>query len=535
MNMFKKLEREIAFGKVRRDFDREFNASYRAAGTKRNSDANKASSNSTAINHDSDAKSIAEQAVMIAHEANMAAHQSIVQSGEAQMVAERAVEVASGIANTLAEQQAPVEEPGAEKLDDNAVAMSSVVHPVDPDSKINMDIFGVSFDKDLLVGASDYPQQLVEEQQMQQLAMQQQMNPNMYYSQQPIPMGQPMMGYPQMVQQPMIGYNPQMMMPMVQQPVQQPQPMTRRDKFFAEQKQSNFIQQPHMPGEGRHRIDNPVPPKPKQVMNPVDNVDTTGMPEQLIPDDMINPIEAKIKIDEVRLVEPDPNSDVKPPEPVSAFADSNKEYIKRYPYLKDIESIAIENGYQIFFQTKAGTDMIECYICNQNQVPIAGKGFAIDNGNIIDGRKKVFAYISAAYEAVPCYPLVDTTNGNKSIDKDLIKALIIGGAQAVTTKPLFNPNYMELNKVVALITIPTNKIRKDDRKYIQSRLMDVFVKTDILKKYLGRSRFKVNAFNNGTITLTSAGIPLNYGNPVVSADNVEITITNDNVAEKVLA
>ena len=91
---------------------------------------------------------------------------------------------------------------------------------------------------------------------------------------------------------------------------------------------------------------------------------------------------------------------------------------------------------------------------------------------------------------------------------------------------------MDLNKVVAMITMPTNKIRKDDRKYIQTRLMDVFTKTDMLKKYIGRTRFRIE-FDNGTIRLTSFGVPLSYGNPAVSIDNIIITITKDEVREEV--
>lgn len=500
-----------------------------------------------------DAKSIAEDAIEKACDAEVLAENAILKAGEAisathtiKAMAEEAIYKAHEANDAivgLAEKESPTEEAGAEKMEskDMSAAMGTIVRPIqdgnnDP-SKIEMPIFGVSIDNNALCAPERSSNPVAEPQQSAV--------PTQFC--QPQQQVMPTQNVPQQFCQPQMQYFPNPMMPVPVVPVQ---PMTvigpggainpvvtaptepsLKNKFFERQMnngvQSQFIhpQEPPTPGMGNHKVDYPNANKEKPAKNPPEAIES-NIPTLVQPEPVYPKIDAK-DINIVTDVEKSDTSIVKK----SIF--DNKMMISKYPFLGTIEQIAVDNGYQICFNMKAnGTDMIECHVCDQNGNEIIPKSFTIDNGNIIDGRKKIFPVIADAYEAYTAYALFGKSgNDTKAIDTELVKSLIIGGPQAVTQKPLFNQQYIDLNKVVALITIPGKRLKKDERKYIQSRLMDVLVRTDVLKKYVGRTRFRVASFDNGTITLTSNGVPLNYGCHIVSADNVTIKITKDSVDE----
>lgn len=492
-----------------------------------------------AIEKACDAEVLAENAIMKADEAISATHTLKAMAEEAIYKAHEANDAIVG----LAEKESPTEEVGAEKVEDEnmSAAMGTIVRPVqdgnnDP-SKIDMSIFGVSIDNDALCAP--------EQNHNPAPAHQQPTMPTQFC--QPQQQAMPVQNVPQQFCQPQMQYYPNPMMPAPAVPAQPvtvvgpggvinsvvagPTEPSLKSKFFERQMnngvQSGFIhpQEPPTPGMGNHKVDYPNIQKNKPVKNPPEviesNIPTLVQPEQAYPK-----IDAK-DINIVTDVEKTDTTIVKK----SIF--DNSMMISKYPFLGTIEQIAVDNGYQICFNMKAnGTNMIECHVCDQNSNEIMVKSFTIDNGNIIDGRKKIFPVITDAYESYTAYALFAASgNDTKNINAELIKSLIIGGPQAVTQKPLFNQQYIDLNKVVALITIPGKRLKKDERKYIQSRLMDVLVRTDVLKKYVGRTRFRVASFDNGTITLISNGVPLNYGGHILSADNVTIKITKDSVEE----
>ena len=498
-----------------------------------------------------DAKSIAEDAIEKACDAEVLAENAILKADEAisatntlKAMAEEAIykaHEANDAITELAEKESPTEEAGAEKMEskDMSAAMGTIVRPVqegnnDP-SKIDMSIFGVSIDNDSLRAT---------EQKRDPIPAPQQTTPSQQFCQPQRPM--PVQNVPQQYCQPQpMAYYPNPMVPMVPiQPVTVvgpggavnsvvagPTEPSLKSKFFERQMnsgvQSPFIhpQEPPTPGFGNHKVDYPNVSKEKPVKNPPEVIES-NIPTLVQPEQEYKKIDAK-DISIVTDVEATDTTIVKK----SIF--DNSMMISKYPFLGTIEKIAVDNGYQICFNMKAnGTNMIECHVCDQNSNEIMLKSFTIDNGNIIDGRKKIFPVIAEAYESYTAYALFASSgNDMKNLDEEVIKNLIIGGPQAISRKPLFNQQYIDLNKVVALITIPGKRLKKDERKYIQSRLMDVLVRTDVLKKYVGRTRFRVASFDNGTITLISNGVPLNYGGHILSADNVTIKITKDSVDE----
>ena len=150
----------------------------------------------------------------------------------------------------------------------------------------------------------------------------------------------------------------------------------------------------------QHRVDEP--PKQKPVTLPKDDTQISNLDDH-----------TKGVIGNIATVAPDPEKKtidvVMPgaiekgerpvektgPDPVKSRVD-NREMIRKYPVLKEIEKISLDSGYQIgFFNHVACPDIICCVIAGENGIPIDGKGFMIDiNGNVIDRRKKIFPVLS---------------------------------------------------------------------------------------------------------------------------------------------
>lgn len=297
--------------------------------------------------------------------------------------------------------------------------------------------------------------------------------------------------------------------------------------------------QPPIPGHGHHKIDNPVKPKPtKPPKSEPENIDISGMPN---PSTGMEVVENK-KID-VRTyggLVTDKIPQATDPIPVmNRFEENNKNFYHDYPYLAEVEKVALDNGYQIGFVVRRDTNLIECHVYTNEGVLIPGKGFTIDPGMIIDRRKKIFPTIDQFYEGMNAYPLFVNNPNNKDDGKkagnvlniEVLTALIIGGDTAVDTRGMYSEDFRNLNKFVALITIPTDKIQAADRKYIQNRLVDLYksgVFTDALATVPG-SRFRVAEYNKGssTILLDTAGVPANFGGQYIPNERVQLKVTKD--------
>lgn len=298
------------------------------------------------------------------------------------------------------------------------------------------------------------------------------------------------------------------------------------------------MQQPSV-GHGHHKVDNPAKPKPaKPPKSEPEKVDISGMPN---PADGMEVVENK-KID-VRtygeFVTDKIPHEVDPAPVVNLFAENNKAFYHDYPYLVEVEKVALDNGYQIGFAIRHNTNLIECHIYNNDGTPIPGKGFTIDPGMIIDRRKKIFPAIAQFYEGMNAYPLFinnpntkdDGKKAGNILNVDVLTALIVGGNNAVDTRGMYSEDFRNLNKFVALITIPTEKGSAADRKYIQNRLVDLYksgVFTDALATVPG-SRFRIAEYNkgSGTILLDTAGVPANFGGSYVPNERIQLKVTKD--------
>ena len=341
--------------------------------------------------------------------------------------------------------------------------------------------------------------------------------------------------------------------PSIQQPVESPNTAVVPNQMIPAQPTANpamqfqmpgipnmdtyaqMLNQNQQPGQGRHRIDQPKPVKPpKGPKSEPDNIDIEGMPD--LQKGMDVEYFPKQDVRKIGVVEDKVPMEVEKIDPKSIFP-KNETLFPKYPYLQDIEKIGLENGYQIGFGVRA-TGLIECHVCNDNGEDIHNKGFVIDPGFIIDHRKKIFAGMYNFYEGMNAYPLFipgndkDGKKGSNILNADLIKGLIVGGNQTVEgAKGLYSEDFRNLNCIVALITIPTNKIGAADRKYIQNRLVTLYksgVLTDVLSTNPG-ARFRVADFNksSNTIILDTEGVPKTFGGQYVSNERIQLKVTAD--------
>lgn len=438
-----------------------------------------------------------------------------------------------------AEAQAPEEPAGAEKIKNNTAdhvvvdsepqaAMNSVVGVRDSDpSRMDFSYFGdMSIDLDKMNGGDGTAGNLFNQQPVQQ--------PNQRSFNPVVTMmgGNPMAGqfavdpsmatmntYAQMLnQQGVVQQTPIQGVPGAPvNPVQQGQPFVTPV------------------GHGNHRVDYPEKPKPpKGPKSKPDVIDMEGMP------DVIEGAEVthfpKFNATTVGVVEDKPSMETEPVSIVNKFKDNNEQYFKEFPFLAEVEKIALDNGYQIGFTVRP-TKLIDCYIYSVSNVnqPIQGKGFTIDPGMIIDRRKKVFAGIRNFYEGENAYPLFNTgksengKKGSNTLNVELITNLIVGGNMAVQgVRGMYTDDFRNLNKYVALITMPTNKNGPEDRKYMQKRLVDLY-KANIYEDVLmgSTARFRVAEYikSSGTILLDTAGVPTNYGGSIPTIDRIQIKIS----------
>ena len=292
---------------------------------------------------------------------------------------------------------------------------------------------------------------------------------------------------------------------------------------------------PQPKNNGMHKVDQPKKPKQIVVKAEPDNVNvsipdiTDGMDVYpYTPPKEPEVIASKIDKPDTAPVEP----------PVPLF--DNTMFFEKYNFLKDIERIALENNMQIRIIERPVTKFLDVYVCSPNGTAISNKGFAIDMGNVIDHRKKIFPGIQHFYEGCQAYPLFipsgNTKDGKKApnvLNVDLIKGLIVGGNDYPDIKQgMYTEDFRELNKYVALITIPTKDITPQNRKAIQNRLIALYkhgVFNTMCKRDRG-SRFIITNYNkdNGTFVLSNKGVPKNYGGPVVSKEIITIDISDKN-------
>ena len=285
-------------------------------------------------------------------------------------------------------------------------------------------------------------------------------------------------------------------------------------------------------GLGRHKVDIPVQPKPEIKKAEPDN--------------------ANVDLDKIQF-------DVEPPKPPKQTPDvinneitnaeptaqipkyDNSVVISQYEFLGEIEKIAVECNAQIRMvprirSNNEQTGLITCIVYTTDpNVPTYKKCFTIDTGVIIDRRKKVLAGVAEyGYEDMKAYEIYIPDKNPKSkkiINKKLFTELFIGGVDAITEKPLYTHDYMELNKKVALITLPTNIMNRETRQAVTGRLMAAY-KAGVFDAALkdnpyARFRFKNYKKDTQEFTLTTQGVPYRFCEQVRSTDIVDIDFTAD--------
>lgn len=212
----------------------------------------------------------------------------------------------------------------------------------------------------------------------------------------------------------------------------------------------------------------------------------------------------------------------------------NELMIQANPFLGQIQDIAIENGYQIKFESAGfNGELIVCSIYDNSLNKIDGKGFVIDTGSIIDRRKKIFLGFPNTFERLNAYHLfANSTKGNvRPINADFIRGIIVGGNSNVTAKPMYSQEFVDLNGHVAMITMPN--VSKEDRKYIQ----DALIRTNAagvfneIRHYDRYTRFRIAKFDktSKSILLDSLNVPMHYGHQYVVHPRHQVLIENNQV------
>lgn len=253
----------------------------------------------------------------------------------------------------------------------------------------------------------------------------------------------------------------------------------------------------------------------------------------------VQPGKENVTIENSGFVPTVPTPNTTSEKPVSKIK-SNKPIIDSYPFMREIEEIALENGYQIEFRFHDNIGAISAAVYDANSMTlIDGKGFVIDLGNIIDRRKKVFLGFHTIFERLPAYHAFGKPDkhGVSKLNKEFFKTIIVGGnAAAANVKPMYSPEFTDLNAHVALITMTKLNLHPDDRRYLQGRLVDV-LNAGIFGEVRHAdplTRFRIAEFDKKTktIILDSDGVTVNYGYEYIPHARHQIIITENDVTIK---
>lgn len=220
--------------------------------------------------------------------------------------------------------------------------------------------------------------------------------------------------------------------------------------------------------------------------------------------------------------------------PIEVTAKYDNSVVKtKYPYLQDVENVALKNGCQVKMMERIGANgnsvgLIDVYT-EVNDIVAEKKSFTIDTGNIIDKRIKVFPVIlECGYEKYQAYPLKDRSKDKNDkqmvFNEELFKNIFVGGVDSLPDRGMYSPERRELNRIVDLISMPTKDMSSSDRKEVMARLekaykSGAFTSSNYYKSggHAFRFRFKEGSFNKNTKTFTLVSTaPLYYNGPYFS-------------------
>ena len=314
-----------------------------------------------------------------------------------------------------------------------------------------------------------------------------------------------------------------------QQPVQIPNP---QQMIPPQQPSIPMMQQPPI-----HRVDAPpkiIPPKPPRSEADHVEVSNTNVAQTFVDPNKQNKV---VKDQHPDIIQKNTPTIVDTP---SEAAYDNSALISAYPYLKDIENIALKHHIQLRMQMMGyannlaiPTGIILCYAFNDNNTVFNEyKSFTIDTGMIIDRRPKLFkGIVISGFEYMQAYAVQINDKSNKSknvFNTDLFEKIFVGGTTMLDDRGMYSPQYRKLNQVVDLSSMPTKLMNGERRKAIQDRLMRAMncgVFNDALKKAPNsRFEFKDGSYNKerGTFILTNMMVPIGFNGSVINTVECEI-------------
>ena len=224
-----------------------------------------------------------------------------------------------------------------------------------------------------------------------------------------------------------------------------------------------------------HKVDEA--PKPKKAPPAEDKVEHNL--EKIQIDNLKKPPVVKQQPEIIQLLEP-----VAPVDNTVTNMYDNTEIANKYTKipLLEIQAIANLNSCSVKFEEYPHEGIISVstfdHMVGQ---PVAPKSFCIDTGMIIDKRAKLIGTnpvfnAELMLEQAPIYELFSNSpNSNKKVlDTKMINDIFVAGLLNVTKKEMYSENYKALNMKLALITLPTKGLNKEERNSLQ----DYIVKMD---------------------------------------------------------
>lgn len=293
----------------------------------------------------------------------------------------------------------------------------------------------------------------------------------------------------------------------------------------------------------RHMIQQQIPPQPTQIppnpmlfQQPVHKVDEPPkQPKPKPAEDNIGVNIPDMNIDSMKVPPvvkqaPEIIQSIPQAEPIDNTVSNlfdNSVIIDKFPKvpLKRIQEIANQNSCTVKYDENPHIGLISVMTFDhiQNRY-VPEKSFVIDTGMIIDKRIKFFAHNPTfnrelMLEFAPVYELLTSeSNGRKTLDEKMINDVFVAGHANISKKEMYTESYKKLNTKVALISLPTKGLNKEERVSLQNYVikMDQDGYFDSAIKMSPGSRFvfltkQLDRNNLSDFTLVNEGVPAFYG------------------------
>lgn len=281
---------------------------------------------------------------------------------------------------------------------------------------------------------------------------------------------------------------------------------------------------PAKPKDGEFRVDSVAKPElpktdPYPSSDKVDipvHVQVEPKPEKKVPDIVNNKIQ---NAEPIKVENRFDNSEV------LGLADDRRDPIY---YIQEIQKCANDNNIHLNMVVRTNEsgkpndhDLIYVYAYSGDSKDINKlKSFTIDTGCIIDHRPKMFADVifNGGYENLPAYSVTTKIKDKKVFNRKLFDTFFKEGKGSLPERSMYNNNFYETNKLVSIITMPTEKMNTPARKECQSNLVKLYT-SGCLGKVCSQSpgsRFMFKSYDKetGSFVLTNVGCPQFYGGKI---------------------